>query len=70
MVKGSNVVWGDTTFGLNVVWGDNAVWGDTTMAGFNVVWGTGMNGAIDPASVVWGSSTVLDGTAVLIQGEN
>ena len=28
------------------------------MQGFNVVWGNGTNGTIDPANVVWGSNVV------------
>jgi serine protease AprX len=71
LVGGTNVVWG--SFGLlanNVVWCDNVVWGTNAMTGFNVVWGTGTAGTVDPANVVWGSSTNLEGLAVLTQGEN
>ena len=50
IIKGSNVVWGDSTLpnnvvwgdnvkGENVVWGDSVVWGETTPSVLNVVWG-------------------------------
>jgi hypothetical protein len=57
-----------------VVWGSSVVWGTTQ--GFSVVWGSGANGTIDPASVVWGAGggagggANVDAMAALTQGEN
>ena len=73
IIKGSNVVWGDSTLpnnvvwgdnvkGENVVWGDSVVWGETTPSALNVIWGE---------SAIYGTSGGVSGEAsrTLIKGE-
>jgi len=54
---GDTVLWGDasvwgnivfshsavSSFDESVLWGDSVCWGDSTTAGFNVLWGSGVN---------------------------
>jgi serine protease AprX len=70
VVWGTSVLWGTDVQGNSVLWGSSVVWGTSSMQGYSVLWGTGTNGTINPATVVWGTSTgMVDGTAVLTLGE-
>ena len=58
----NNVVWGDNVKGDNVVWGDSVVWGETTPSAMSILWGE---------SAIYGSSGGVSGEAsrTLIKGE-
>ncbi len=60
ILRGTNVVWGDSTLPTNVVWGDNikgdnVVWGDSVVWGDNVVWGDKTPAAVN---CVWGDAAL------------
>lgn len=74
LIAGTNVIWGDSTSPLNVIWGTNIVAGTNVIWGDNVVWGDATAGS----NVVWGDRSIFSATsdvsgeaaAVLIKGEN
>jgi serine protease AprX len=74
LVGASNVIWGDITTPLNVIWGTNILTGTNVIWGDNVIWGT----TTSATNVIWGDKAIgsnssnVDGEAVklLLDGEN